>query len=76
MFARSFSTLSATASDAPMEKSPCSSTTCPKLCAHGRNDSERSFGPISRTSCMALTLFAMLPCERRTPLGLPVVPDV
>ena len=76
MFARSFSTLSAMASEAPMEKSPCSSTTCPKECAHGRNDSDRSPGPMASISCMALTLLAMLECESFTPLGLPVVPEV
>ena len=70
------STASQIARLAPIENRPWSSTVCPNECAHGKNDSDRSIADIGKTSCIALTLLAMFPCDRMTPLGLPVVPLV
>ena len=64
------------ASCEPIEKRPCSSDVCPKECAHGRNESDRSSRSIGKTSCTALTFDARFACERTTPFGLPVVPLV
>ncbi|MDF2697668.1 MAG: hypothetical protein K0S65_6051 [Labilithrix sp.] len=73
---RILSTLSAIARLAPIESKAWSSTVCPNECAHGRNESDRSIEDIGKTSWIALTFEAMLPCERMTPFGLPVVPLV
>ena len=48
----------------------------PKEWAQGRKERLRSSPPIGRSWCTALMFEAMLPCERMTPLGLPVVPEV
>ena len=72
----SLSTDSAIAIAAPRDIMMCSSQVWPKECAQGRNDTETSVFSIGRIELTAFKLEQMLPCESKTPLGLPVVPEV
>src|SRR5689334_18491244 len=70
------STASHNAIDAPHEMSTWSSHVWPKAWAHGKKERLRSSALKGRIPCTALMLEMRFPCERITPLGSPVVPDV
>ena len=71
-----FSMDSATAMAEPEAKRQCSSQVWPKEWAQGRNETEMSPVSMVKLSMTPLMLETMLPWLSRTPLGLPVVPEV
>jgi hypothetical protein len=64
------------ARDAPRAIRLWSSQVWPKECAQGRNETETSAVSIGKSSATLLMFEQMLEWLSRTPLGLPVVPEV